>query len=148
MKKAAAAGVRILLPSDVVAAESFSRDAGFRIVPISDIPSSSIVMDIGPDTVEEFCTVLRKCRTVIWNGPMGVFEFPAFRGGTEAIAQQLASLDATTILGGGSTAEAVDELGLSDKMSHVSTGGGASLEFLEGRTLPGIAVLQDEQDQR
>jgi len=146
MDKAEGAGASILLPSDVVAAEGFSRDAGFRIAPVSDIPRSSIVMDIGPDTIERFCTALRKCRTVIWNGPMGVFEFPEFRRGTEAIAHQLASLDATTILGGGSTAEAVDELGLADKMSHVSTGGGASLEFLEGRTLPGIAVLQDEQD--
>lgn len=133
-----------MLPSDVVVAESFASGVPFKIVSVSDIPESSYVMDIGPQTIESFSAELRKCKTVFWNGPMGVFEFAEFRRGTEAIARQLAELEATTILGGGSTAEAVDELGLADKMSHVSTGGGAALEFLEGKTLPGVAVLQDK----
>jgi len=143
-RKAAEAGVKLMLPSDVVVAESFATGVPSEVVSISDIPGSSYVMDIGPQTIESFTAELRKCKTVIWNGPMGVFEFAEFRRGTEAIARQLAELQATTILGGGSTASAVDELGLADKMSHVSTGGGAALEFLEGKTLPGVAVLQDK----
>jgi len=142
--KAAKVGVKLMLPSDVVAAESFASGVPFKIVSVSNIPEGSYVMDIGPQTIGSFCAQLRKCKTVIWNGPMGVFEFAEFRRGTEAIARQLAELEATTILGGGSTAEAVEELGLADKMSHVSTGGGAALEFLEGKTLPGVAVLQDK----
>lgn len=142
--KAAKVGVKLMLPGDVVVAESFTSGVPFKIVSVSDIPESSYVMDIGPQTIESFSAQLRKCKTVIWNGPMGVFEFAEFRRGTEAIARQLAELEATTILGGGSTAEAVDELGLTDQMSHVSTGGGAALEFLEGKTLPGVAVLQDK----
>jgi len=142
--KAAKAGVKLMLPGDVVVAESFASGVPFKIVSVSHIPESCYVMDIGPQTIESFSAELRKCKTVIWNGPMGVFEFAEFRRGTEAIAKQLAELEATTILGGGSTAEAVDELGLADKMSHVSTGGGAALEFLEGKTLPGVAALQDK----
>jgi phosphoglycerate kinase len=144
--KAAKVGVKLMLPGDVVVAESFASGVPFKITSVSDIPESSYVMDIGPQTIESFSAELRKCKTVIWNGPMGVFEFAEFRRGTEAIAKQLAQLEATTILGGGSTAEAVDELGLADKMSHVSTGGGAALEFLEGKTLPGVAVLQDKKN--
>ena len=142
--KATEVGVKLMLPDDVVVAESFASGVPFKIVSVSDIPESSYVMDIGPQTIESFSAQLRKCKTVIWNGPMGVFEFEGFRRGTEAIARQLAELEAITILGGGSTAEAVEELGLADKMSHVSTGGGAALEFLEGKTLPGVAVLQDK----
>jgi phosphoglycerate kinase len=112
-------------------------------VPVSGIPDGSYVMDIGPQTIDMFATELRKCKTVVWNGPMGVFEYAEFRRGTEAVARQLAQLDATTILGGGSTVEAAEELGLASRMSHVSTGGGAALEFLEGKTLPGVAALQD-----
>jgi phosphoglycerate kinase len=144
MAKAARAGSELLLPSDVVVADSFASGVPGKIVSISEIPQGSFVMDIGPQTAERFAAELRKCKTVMWNGPMGVFEFPEFRHGTEAMAEQLAQLTATTIIGGGSTAEAVGELGLTDKMSHVSTGGGASLEFLEGKTLPGVAVLQDK----
>jgi len=144
--KAARAGVQLMLPVDVVVADSFAGDVPFKVVNIEEIPDSSYVMDIGPYTIKAFTDELKKCKTVVWNGPMGVFEYSAFRDGTKAIAQQLAQLDATTILGGGSTAEAVDEFGLTDRMSHVSTGGGASLEFLEGKTLPGVAVLQDKED--
>lgn len=143
IEKAAKTGVELMLPSDVVVARSFASGVPFEIVSVGDIPEDCYVMDIGPQTIGSFAGELTKCKTVIWNGPMGVFEFPEFRRGTEAIAMQLAELEATTILGGGSTAEAVDDLGLADRMSHVSTGGGASLEFLEGKTLPGVAVLQD-----
>ncbi|UCC59632.1 MAG: phosphoglycerate kinase [Dehalococcoidia bacterium] len=143
--KADRAGVQLMLPVDVVVADSFAGDVPFKVVNIGEIPDSSYVMDIGPYTIKAFTDELKKCKTVVWNGPMGVFEYPAFRDGTKAIAQQLAQLDATTILGGGSTAEAIDEFGLTDRMSHVSTGGGASLEFLEGKTLPGVAVLQDKE---
>ena len=142
--KAAEVGAKIMLPTDVVVAESFASGVPFKIVPVSKIPESSYVMDIGPQTIESFSAELRKCKTVIWNGPMGVFEFAEFRRGTEAIAKQLAELEAITILGGGSTAEAVEELGLADKMSLVSTGGGATLAFLEGKTLPGVAALLDK----
>jgi phosphoglycerate kinase len=143
-EKAAEKGVPILMPSDFVVASSFNADAKFKTVSVSDVPTGWHVMDIGPKTIEQFETKLRECKTVIWNGPVGVFEFPNFRDGTKAIAATLASLDATTIIGGGSTAEAVEELGFENKMTHVSTGGGASLEFLEGRQLPGVAALQDK----
>jgi phosphoglycerate kinase len=142
--KAGKAGVKLLLPVDVVVADTFAGNVPFDTVPVAEIPDNSYIMDIGPHTVENFSADLRKCRTVVWNGPMGVFEYPEFRQGTEAIARLLAKLEATTIIGGGSTAEAVDALGLTARMSHVSTGGGASLEFLEGKTLPGVAALQDK----
>ncbi|HEY48910.1 MAG TPA: phosphoglycerate kinase [Dehalococcoidia bacterium] len=144
MDKAASAGVKLILPSDVIVAESFASGVPCKTVSVSEIPENYYVMDIGPSTVDEFATEIRKCKTVMWNGPMGVFEYKEFRNGTEAIARELAKLEATTILGGGSTAEAVEELGLADRMSHVSTGGGASLEFLEGKILPGVEVLQDK----
>jgi len=145
MEKAAEKGVHLLLPSDVVVADKFAPNARFRTVPVDNVPASWYVMDIGPHTIELFEAKLRKCKTIIWNGPVGVFEFPKFSKGTQAIANLLAGLDATTIIGGGSTAEAVEEMGLTDKMTHVSTGGGASLKFLEGKTLPGVAVLQDKE---
>ena len=144
IEKAAKIGVKLMLPVDVVVAESFASGVPFKVVLISDIPDNTYVMDIGPQSIESFTAELKRCKTVIWNGPMGVFEFAEFRHGTEAVAKQLAQLEATTILGGGSTAEAVEELGLADKMSHVSTGGGAALEFLEGKTLPGVAALRDK----
>lgn len=143
MGKAAQSNTGLLLPVDVVVAESFSGGVPHMDVPVSGIPDGSYVMDIGPQTIDMFTAELRKCKTVVWNGPMGVFEYAEFRRGTEAVARQLAQLDATTILGGGSTVEAAEELGLTNRMSHVSTGGGAALEFLEGKTLPGVAVLQD-----
>jgi phosphoglycerate kinase len=141
--KAGRANTRLLLPIDVVVSESFAGGVPHQVVPVSGIPDGSYVMDIGPQTIDAFAAEIARCKTVVWNGPMGVFEYPEFRQGTEAVARQLAQLDATTIIGGGSTAEAVEDLGLADRMSHVSTGGGAALEFLEGKTLPGVAALQD-----
>jgi len=141
--KAGRANTKMVLPVDVVVSESFSGGVPHQVVPVSGIPDGSYVMDIGPQTIDAFAGEIGTCKTVVWNGPMGVFEYPEFRAGTEAVARQLAGLDATTIIGGGSTAEAVEDLGLANKMSHVSTGGGAALEFLEGKTLPGVAALQD-----
>jgi len=145
MEKAAKKGVHLLLPTDVVVANKFDPQAKFKTVPITNVPSGWYVMDIGPKTIELFEAKLRKCKTIIWNGPVGVFEFPQFRKGTSAIAKMLASLNATTIIGGGSTAEAIQEMGLVHKMTHVSTGGGASLRFLEGEPLPGVAALLDKE---
>lgn len=145
--KAAERGVHLLLPADVVVADRFASAARSKVVSITDVPSGWYVMDIGPRTIEFFEAKMRKCKTIIWNGPVGVFEFPKFAKGTEALAYLLAGLDATTIIGGGSTAEAVQELGLVDRMTHVSTGGGASLKILEGKTLPGVAVLLDKESQ-
>ena len=146
MEKAAEKGVHLLLPSDVVVADRFASDARSRTVPIDNVPASWYVMDIGQRTIELFEAKLRKSKTIIWNGPVGVFEFPKFSKGTEAMANLLAGLDATTIIGGGSTAEAVVEMGFAGKITHVSTGGGASLKFLEGKTLPGVEVLQDKEN--
>lgn len=144
MDKAAARGIDLLLPQDVVVADRFDAQANSRVVSVDNVPPGWYVMDIGPKTIGIFEAALRNSRTIIWNGPIGVFEFPQFRKGTQAIASLLGSLNATTIIGGGSTAEAVQELGLADKMTHVSTGGGASLTFLEGKPLPGIAALLDK----
>jgi len=144
MDKAAAKGVHLLLPTDVVIANKFDPQAKSKTVAISNVPSGWYVMDIGPKTIELFEAKLRKCKTIIWNGPVGVFEFPKFREGTSAMAKVMASLDATTIIGGGSTAEAIEEMGLVHKVTHVSTGGGASLRLLEGKPLPGVAALLDK----
>lgn len=143
--KAAEKGVHLLMPSDVVVANKFDSQAKSKTVSITNVPSGWYVMDIGPRTTELFAAKLRKSKTVIWNGPVGVFEFPRFQKGTHAIAEMLAGLDATTVIGGGSTAEAVQEMGLVHKMTHVSTGGGASLKFLEGKPLPGITALLDKK---
>lgn len=138
------AGDKLDLPTDVVVADRFDADAEKRVVGISDVPAGWMILDIGPDTVERYSETLRTARTVVWNGPMGVFEFPRFAEGTFAVARVLADLDdATTIVGGGDSAAAVREADLTDRMTHVSTGGGASLELLEGKELPGIAVLDD-----
>jgi len=145
VEKAAEKGVHLLLPTDVVVAERFDAGARSKIVSVTEVPSGWYVMDIGPRTTELFEAKLRKSKTIIWNGPVGVFEFDKFSKGTSAIANLLAGLDATTIIGGGSTAEVVEEMGLANRMSHVSTGGGASLKFLEGKTLPGVAVLLDKE---
>jgi phosphoglycerate kinase len=146
LAKAQACGVRLELPVDVVVAPDFRPDAPSRVVPASAIPSDRIGMDIGPATIERFSEVLRDAGTVIWNGPMGVFEMPAFAQGTRRLAEILAAVTATggtTIIGGGDSAAAVEQAGLADKMTHISTGGGASLEFLEGKELPGVAALAD-----
>ena len=134
-------GVDVLLPVDAVAASEFAADAPHRTVSAGDLPPGWLVLDIGPESVRRYREALQPCRTVLWNGPMGVFEFPAFSQGTRALAQAIAALPATTVIGGGSTGEAVASLGLADSMTHVSTGGGASLEFLEGKRLPGLAAL-------
>jgi phosphoglycerate kinase len=145
MSKAARTNVEVVLPGDVVVADKFATGAAVKTVPIGSIPPDWYVMDIGPNTVKSFSDRLKKCKTAFWNGTMGVFEYKEFKAGTEGIARQLAGLKATTITGGGSTAEAVMDLGLEKKMSHVSTGGGAALEFLEGKTLPGVAALRDKK---
>jgi phosphoglycerate kinase len=137
--------VPFLLPIDAVVAGETRPGAPARVVPITDIPSDSHIVDIGPRSVELFCNELKKCRTIMWNGPMGIYEIPEFAQGTKAIANCLATLNATTIIGGGSSAEIVQEMGLADRMTHVSTGGGASLRFLEGATLPGVEVLLDKK---
>jgi len=138
-------GVNLLLPRDAVVAERFAPDAKHDTVAVTDVPEGWFIMDIGPDSIAAFETELRKCKTVVWNGPAGVFEYPSFSKGTTAIAELLAGLDAITVIGGGSTAEAVEGLGLSSRMSHVSTGGGASLKLLEGKALPGVEALQDKE---
>ena len=142
--KAKANQVAFLLPLDLVVAQQFDAEAPARTVPAAGVVPDGVIMDIGPQTVALFQSELRKCRTALWNGPMGVFEMPRFAHGTRGLAECLAGLNATTIVGGGSTAQAVNELGLADRMSHVSTGGGASLELLEGKTLPGVAALMDK----
>jgi phosphoglycerate kinase len=142
-QKAASLGVLVLLPRDVVIARGLRADPSARTVPVQQVPIGCVIVDIGPLTIAEFTRELRLCRTVIWNGPMGLFEIGQYAGGTRAIATTLADLDATTVVGGGSTAEAVTNLGLSNRMSHVSTGGGASLQFLAGKVLPGLAVIPD-----
>ena len=143
--KAEELGVRLLLPVDTVAARTFAPDATPVVVPALSIPDELQGMDIGPETIRLFSQAIAEAGTVIWNGPMGVFEFPAFAAGTNAIAHAMADLtDAVTIVGGGDSASAVEKAGVAKRMSHISTGGGAALEFLEGLSLPGIACLQDE----
>jgi phosphoglycerate kinase len=135
---------KLVLPVDAVIADEFSAQANSRVVALDQVPANWRVMDIGPRTVELFTRRLSGARTVVWNGPMGVFELEPFAAGTRAVAQALAGLRATTIIGGGDSVAAITQAGLADKMSHISTGGGASLEFLEGKELPGIAALQDK----
>ncbi len=142
--KAKAKGVNLLLPVDVVAAEAFAADAPFVVVDINAIPAGSMGLDIGPVTAANFAKAILDAKTVIWNGPMGVFEMAAFAKGTEAVAKAMSDSDAITIIGGGDSAAAVKILGYEEGMSHISTGGGASLEFLEGKKLPGIEILQDK----
>jgi phosphoglycerate kinase len=144
MSKAKSAGVELVLPPDFLVAEKLQSGAATRLVPMDKVPEGWIIADIGHKTVEAFSKVLAKCKTVFWNGPLGVFEITEFADGTRSLAKMLANLKATTIIGGGSTAEAVEEMGLTDKMSYVSTGGGASLELLQGKVLVGVAVLQDK----
>ena len=142
--KAAAKGVKFLLPVDTVCGDKFAPDAKSQIVKGGEIPDGWEGLDIGPETVKLYCDAVAGAGTVIWNGPMGVFEFPAFAKGTEAMAEALSKTSAITVIGGGDSAAAVEQLGYADKMSHISTGGGASLEFLEGKELPGVACLLDK----
>ena len=144
VKKAADKGVKLLLPVDNVVADAFAADAKSQVVPAGEIPDGWMGLDIGPKTVELYTNAVADAGTVIWNGPMGVFEFPAFAKGTEAVAEALSKTDAITIVGGGDSAAAVEQLGYADKMTHISTGGGASLEFMEGKALPGVVCLLDK----
>ena len=137
-------GVEIVLPMDVVVADEFSPDAAYEVVPAHAIPAERMGLDIGPDTAKLFAEKLTDAATVFWNGPLGVFEMPAFANGTRVIAQTIAELDAFTVVGGGDSAAAVRQLGIEETaFGHISTGGGASLEYLEGKKLPGLAVLED-----
>ena len=146
MKEAAQQGVRLMLPVDVVIAIEVSAEAKAEVVSIGEIPPEWRIVDIGPQTISNFSEELRRCQTIFWNGPMGVYEIVKFAKGTKAMARLLASLKATTIIGGGSTAEAVTEMKLAPKMTFVSTGGGASLRFLGGKTLPGVEALLDKKE--
>lgn len=144
IEKAEKKGVKLLLPIDTVIVKEFKNEAESDIVPTGLIPDGWMGVDIGPETIKLFSDALKTAKTVVWNGPMGVFEFPNFAKGTEAIAKVLAELNGTTIIGGGDSAAAVNQLGYGDRMSHISTGGGASLEFLEGKELPGVAAVDDK----
>ena len=137
-------GVNLLLPCDTVCADEFSNDANIKTVSREEIPQDMMGMDIGPKSIELFESEISKAKTVVWNGPMGVFEMSNFAHGTEEVARAISESDAISIIGGGDSAAAVEQLGYADKMSHISTGGGASLEFLEGRELPGIQVIQEK----
>lgn len=144
MEKAKNKGVKLLLPLDIVVAREFKADAENMVVDADKIPADYQGLDIGPKTIELFKEEIKDAKTVIWNGPLGVFEFPAFAVGTKAVAEALSRVNGTTIIGGGDSAAAVEQLGYGDKITHISTGGGASLEFLEGLELPGITVLNDK----
>lgn len=137
-------GVRLLLPVDVIAAEAFSADAAHKVVDVNAIPAEWMALDIGPKTSEQYAGTVKAAKTIVWNGPMGVFELEAFAKGTEAVAKALAESGAITIVGGGDSVAAVEKVGVADKMTHISTGGGASLEFLEGKALPGVEALADK----
>jgi len=144
IKKAKDKGVKLLLPVDIVVAKEFKPDAEHMVVDMDKIPADYMGLDIGPKTISLFSEEIKDAKTVIWNGPMGVFEMPAFAVGTKSIAEAMSKIGGTTIIGGGDSASAVEQLGYAQKMTHISTGGGASLEFLEGLELPGIAVLNDK----
>ncbi|NIA15615.1 MAG: phosphoglycerate kinase, partial [Nitrospiraceae bacterium] len=144
LKKAEEKGVELLLPEDAIVADAFAADANSKVVGIDGIEPEWIGMDIGPATAKKYCEAIAKSAMTVWNGPMGVFEMEAFAGGTRAVADAMAAAEGVSIIGGGDTAAAVKQFGLAGKMSHVSTGGGASLEMLEGKVLPGLAALTDE----
>ena len=143
VRRAENKGVRLLLPTDVIVAGEISDQATTDIVAIENIPPDKKIVDMGTGTIDNFGRELNNCKTVFWNGPMGIYEIPNFAGGTRALAEVVASLDAATIIGGGSTADIIYDMGLAEKMTFISTGGGASLEFLSGETLPGVAALLD-----
>lgn len=144
MKKAEEKGVNFVLPEDVVVADDFGEDANTKVVPISEIPSDWEALDIGPKTREKYAQIVKDSKLIIWNGPMGVFELNVFANGTKAVAEALATTEGYTIIGGGDSAAAAEKFNLAEKMDHVSTGGGASLEFMEGKVLPGVAALSDK----
>ena len=144
IKQAQAKGVKLLLPVDTVVTDNFKNPTVSKTVAANEIPADMEGVDIGPETIKNFSEAIKGSKTVIWNGPMGVFELPQFAVGTKAVAQAMADSGATTIVGGGDSAAAVEQLGFAEKMTHISTGGGASLEFLEGKELPGVAALTDK----
>lgn len=144
IKKAEDKGVNFYMPVDVVIADEFSKDANTQVVAIDQIPADHMGLDIGPKTAEIYADVIKNSKLVIWNGPMGVFEMDAFANGTKAVANAMAETEGYTIIGGGDSAAAVEKFGVAEKMSHVSTGGGASLEFMEGKELPGVVALNDK----
>lgn len=144
MKKAEEKGVKFLIPVDTVITKEFKNDTEFKTVPTKEIPDDWQGLDIGEESRKLFTDAIKNAKTVVWNGPMGVFEFPNFAKGTEAVAEALAQINATTIIGGGDSAAAVNQLGYGSKMTHISTGGGASLEFLEGKELPGVVAVDDK----
>jgi 3-phosphoglycerate kinase len=144
MYQAERRGVPLLLPTDAVIADAFDANAAYQTVPVSSIPIGWRVMDVGPDSVATFRDALEDCKTVFWNGPLGVAEFPTFAKGSEAMAQALADLDVRVVIGGGETAALVEQMSLHERYTHVSTGGGASLEFIEGKALPGVEALLDK----
>ena len=144
LEKAKNKGVKMLFPLDTVCGAEFSNDTEAVLVKSTEIPEHLEGLDIGPESIKAFSEELRKAKTVMWNGPVGVFEFDKFAVGTNEIAKVLSEIDATTIIGGGDSAAAIEKLGYADKMTHISTGGGASLEYIEGKVLPGIACLNDK----
>ncbi|MBX0316077.1 phosphoglycerate kinase [Planomicrobium glaciei] len=144
IKKAEEKGVKLYLPIDVVVTKEFSNDTETKVVPISEIPSDWMGLDIGPKTVELYSDVIMNSKLIIWNGPMGVFEMSSFENGTKSVAQAMAKTEAYTVIGGGDSAAAVEQFGVADQMDHISTGGGASLEFMEGKELPGVTALTDK----
>jgi phosphoglycerate kinase len=144
MKKAEEKGVKFLIPVDTVITKEFKNDTEYKTVPTKEIPDDWQGLDIGEKSRELFADAIKNAKTVVWNGPMGVFEFANFAKGTQAVAEALAQIDATTIIGGGDSAAAVNQLGYGSKMTHISTGGGASLEFLEGKELPGVVAVDDK----
>ncbi|MED1801285.1 phosphoglycerate kinase [Brevibacillus porteri] len=145
MDQAKERGVQLLMPVDVVVADRFAADAEKKVVAIDAIPEGWMALDIGPKTVEQYHSAIVESKTVVWNGPMGVFEMDAFAGGTIGVAKAMAACSGTTIIGGGDSVAAVEKAGVAEQMTHISTGGGASLEFMEGKELPGVAVLADNQ---
>ena len=144
VEKAKEKGVKLLLPVDAIAADAFSNDANTKVVAQNEIPDGWMGLDIGPETAKMYADAVKSAKTVVWNGPMGCFEMPKFADGTKTVAEALANTDAVTIIGGGDSAAAVNQLGYGDKMTHISTGGGASLEFLEGKELPCVAAANDK----
>ncbi len=144
MEKAASKGIKLLLPVDDVISKEFKNDTEYKAVPAGEIPDGWMGMDIGPETIKEYADVIKNAKTIVWNGPMGVFEFPNFANGTKEVAKTVAESGAVSIIGGGDSAAAVEQLGFADKITHISTGGGASLEYLEGKVLPGIDVLMNK----
>lgn len=144
LKKAAGLGVEIILPQDMVVADKFAADAQAKVVPVNEIPEQWMALDIGPATIQKFADTIQKAQTVVWNGPLGVYEFEKFATGTNQVAAAVASAKGKTIIGGGDVVAAVEKAGVAERIYHISTGGGASLEFLEGKILPGVAALQDK----